>query len=348
MPDLALPLRILDDVSSLLQPTGGGKRNKLDTKSIARVRCYQDSDFDRLLHLWRCALPLDALSAEDFRARVLLDENRDQDSLLVAEGPNGEVCGFILSLVLRHPIEKVGLLPNRGFITAFGVEPSLSGQGIGSALLLAAEEFFRRNNRTEIVIAPYVPNYFVPSVDREAYAPGIEFLKRRGFTVYSEAIAMDAMIGRFQLDERMIEKENALRAEGLEIIPLPWNRLTEYLAFMNETMPGDWIEDARRLLIRMARGDAPPHSIYVASDHGRIVGYCKFDGEHFGPFGVADSHQGRGLGTILLARTLLQMRIEGHHSAFVLWTGQRAADGVYRRLGFTISRRFDLMKKSLS
>lgn len=348
MPGLALTLRFHDVATSLLQSKPGGKRNKLDTKSNWRVRPYQDKDFDQLLSVWSRALPLDALTAADFRTRVLLDENRDEDSLLVSEHSEGRVCGFILCLVLRHPIEKVGLLEKRGFITAFGVDPASSGRGVGTALLTAAEEFFRRNCRTEIVIAPYVPNYFVPGVDREAYAPGIEFLKHRGFTVYAEAIAMDAMIGRFQLDDRMLEKEEALRAEGLEVIPLPWNRLVEFLAFMDDTMPGDWVEDARRLLIRMARGDAPANSIFVASDNGRIVGYCKFDGEHFGPFGVADSHQGRGLGTVLLARTLLQMRLEGHHAAFVLWTGQRAADGVYRRLGFTISRRFDLMKKSLA
>jgi GNAT superfamily N-acetyltransferase len=123
--------------------------------------------------------------------------------------------------------------------------------------------------------------------------------------------------------------------------------MAQFLSFMSATMPGDWVEDARNLLKDMTVGAAPADSIFVATDEGKIVGYCKFVGEHFGPFGVADSHQGRGVGTLLLARTLHQMRKEGHHAAYVLWTGERAAKGVYARLGFTVSRRFALLRKAL-
>jgi len=51
---------------------------------------------------------------------------------------------------------------------------------------------------------------------------------------------------------------------------------------------------------------------------------------------------------VLLSRTLYQMRKKGCHSAWVLWTGQRALDGVYGRLGFKLSRRFAIMKKELA
>lgn len=313
------------------------------------IRPYEDGDLEAVVRAWEQALPLDALTREDFVRRVLLDENLEPGGLLVAvaDGPQ-RVAGFVLCLVLRHPIENVGLMEHRGFITAFGVAPEFQGRGAGAALLAAAEDFLRARGRSEVTIAPYAPNYFVPGVDKAAYAAGLEWLRRHGFEEYSEGIAMDALIGRFDLDEQLRAKEALLAAEGVTIAPLRLEQTAAFLQFMASTMPGDWVEDARRLLGRMASGGAPANSIHVATDRGKIVGYCKFDGEHFGPFGVADSHQGRGMGTVLLARTLRQMRLEGHHSAFVLWTGERAAKGVYGRLGFTISRRFAILRKKLA
>ncbi len=311
------------------------------------VRPYRDADFAGVVEAWERGLPLDAVTPEDFLRRVILDENREDDGLLVATDQQGRVIGFALCLVLRHAIEKIGLMEHRGYITAFGVVPEWRGHGAGWALLEAAETFFRARNRREITIAPYQPNYFVPGVDKVAYAKGLEWLKAHGFTEFSEGIAMDAMIGTFDLDDDLKERETRLAKEGLVVIPLPRERVAAYLSFMSRVMPGDWVEDARRLLRDMASGAAPPNSIFVAVDGEEIVGYCKFAGEHFGPFGVADSHQGRGVGTVLLARTLHQMRKEGHHAAFVLWTGERAAKGVYARLGFTISRRFAVVRKVL-
>ncbi len=314
---------------------------------MTTARPYRDDDLAGVVSAWRRALPRDAVTEDDFVRRVLLDRNLEPDGLLVADGADGTVAGFALCLVLRHPIENVGLMEHRGFVTAFGVAPEHRGRGAGGALLNEAEAFFRERGRTEIAIAPYPPNYFVPGVDRVAYADGLAWLEKRGFAEFSEGIAMDAMIGTFDLADDVRAKEEALAREGLVVRPLSRDRIAAFLAFMSATMPGDWVTDARELLKSVAAGAAPRDSIMVAMDGGEIVGYCKFRGEHFGPFGVADTHQGRGIGSVLLARTLLQMRLEGHHAAFVLWTGERAARGVYARLGFAVSRRFAILRKPL-
>ncbi len=310
---------------------------------------YTDSDLAALLDLWERALPLDAISREEFETRVLLDANREPESLTLArETPGGPPVGFILRLILRQPIERTGFLENRGFITAFGVLPEARGRGAGAALLEDTERFFRERKRKEIALAPYTPNYFVPGVDKSRYAEGLAFLTRRGFREFSEAIAMDAMIGTFEIAPAILEKERKLREEGIHIEPFRRDRLLAYMDFMESSMHGPWIEDARRTVREIVAGRAPEDSIWIAREGARVVGYCQFIGEHFGPFGVIDEMQGRGLGSVLLARTLYTMRVRGHHAAFVLWTGERAAQGVYGRLGFTISRRFALLKKDLA
>ena len=125
-------------------------------------------------------------------------------------------------------------------------------------------------------------------------------------------------------------------------------------------MPGPWVENGRRILHGMTTGQTTEDAIWLAIDtsaasggegytgDGRIIGFCQHEGEHFGPFGVSDDFQGRGIGTVLLARTLHRMRMKGCHSAWVLWTGQRALDGVYGRLGFRLSRRFAILKKEIA
>ncbi len=311
------------------------------------VRPYRDADLAGVVSAWERALPLDAVTEADFLRRVILDENREDEGLLVATDEAGKVIGFAVCLVLRHAIEKIGLMEHRGYITAFGVVPEWQGHGAGRTLLEAAEGFFRARNRKEVTIAPYQPNYFVPGVDKVAYAKGLAWLQAHGFAEFSEGIAMDAMIGTFELDEELKEREATLEKAGLVVKPLTCESFAAFMTFMSHTMPGDWVEDARGLLRDVVSGAAPADSIFVAMDGEKIVGYCKFAGEHFGPFGVADSHQGRGIGTVLLARTMHQMRKEGHHAAFVLWTGDRAARGVYARLGFTVSRRFALLRKAL-
>lgn len=313
------------------------------------VRPYEDGDRDELLALWEAALPYEAVPLPEFERRVILDVNREPDSLKLAfEEETGPPAGFILCLVLHQPIEQTGLLEHRGFITAFGVHPDHRRKGVGSRLLDEADAFFRGRSRKEIVIAPYTPNYFVPGVDKERYAEGVAFLERRGYREISEAIAMDAPIGQLAIEPALLQKEAELRSEGITIEPFRRERMVEYLDFMREQMPGPWLEDARRNLKDLTRGLFPADAVIIACDRGKIIGYCQFEGEHFGPFGVSDAYQGRGIGTVLLARTLYQMRLHGHHAAYVLWTGDRAAKGVYGRLGFTISRRFAVLKKDLS
>lgn len=313
------------------------------------VRAYTDADRSALLDLWQRALPLDGITANEFDRRVILDPNRERESLMLAfEEGKADPLGFVLCLVLQYPIAKTGLIPNRGFMTAFGVDPARRGSGVGSLLLEKAEEFFRKRQRNEIAIAPYTPNYFVPGIDKERYADGIAFLQKRGFSEFSEAIAMDALCGKFEIDQKTLATEASLKDEGITIEPFRRDWMCQYLEFMDDVMPGPWLEDARHSLVDMTRGLFPEDGIMLARHDGRIIGYCQHVGEHFGPFGVVDGYQGKGIGTVLLARTLYNMRLRGHHAAFVLWTGERAAQGVYGRLGFEVRRRFALVRKNLT
>lgn len=319
------------------------------------IRPFRGPDTEQVISVWNAALPYDALTRPLFERKVVLDKNQEPDGLLVAES-DGRVAGFCVAVTLRYRVGKDGLLPHRGYINAMGVHPDHQRRGIGSGLLERAEAFLRERGRKEIAISPNASNYFVPGVDKDNYATGVSFLQKRGFVEFVEALAADAPIATFRTPEKTAEKQRALTAEGITVEILPRDLMHEYLRFHEALMPGPWWEDSRHYLSEFTHGRFPLDSIWVAIDAkrratadpaGGIIGFCQHDGEHFGPFGVDDAYQGKGIGSVLLARCMEQMRIKGCHSAWVLWTGQRALDGVYGRLGFKLSRRFAVMRKEI-
>lgn len=314
------------------------------------VEPFRGQDTAELLDCWSRALPLDGITLTDLERKVLLDQNFERASLLLAHTKDHRIAGFITCFVLNKPIEKVGHREEAGFITAFGVAPEFRHRGVGTSLLHAAESFFSERNRKQILLAPYTPNYFVPGVDKDRYTDGILFLQKNGFVEYAEGLAADALVSTFELASDVLEMEQRLAAEQIVIRPYRRDDLVAYLQFQRDIMPGPWVEDARRNLLELANGRFHKDAIWLAVDNKKdsIIGFCQHEHEHFGPFGVSDQYQGKGIGTVLLARTMHQMRLRGCHSAWVLWTGERALKGVYGRLGFKLTRRFAIMKKEIA
>jgi GNAT superfamily N-acetyltransferase len=198
-----------------------------------------------------------------------------------------------------------------------------------------------------VSIAPYVPHYFVPGVDERNYAEGLAFLQRRGFETVSRPLSMDANLVLFDYGP-FAAREERLRAEGIDVRALLPHEFLPLLAYLREHASPDWLRDARELLTDITRGLATEAQFTVAVRGDRqIVGYCQFRGEHFGPFGVREDLQGRGIGTVLLAQCLQTMRRQGLHNAWVLWTSDEAAARVYGKLGFRETRRFAVLRREL-
>ncbi len=309
------------------------------------VRGYTAADEDGVISAWNAALPGDPIDHATFRRKVLLDPNFDPAWLRLAVEEDVPV-GFCLTLRRRTPLEKVGLQPDRAWITAFGVVPERRGRGVGERLLAEAREAAASEGRERLLIAPYAPNYFVPGVDEALYAEGLAFLLRRGFVVTSRPIAMDANLVRLDIAPYR-ERWLRLAAAGIDVRPLEPGEIPLLLGFLEAHMPGDWLLHGREGLRDAARGIAPFDRFVVAVRQGEVLGYCASEGEHFGPFGVRDDCQGQGIGIAVLSRCLAQMRARGLHNAWVLWTSDDNAERVYGRFGFRETRRFSVLSGAL-
>ena len=306
---------------------------------------YADAAREELLALWSVALPVDAITLDTLETRVLLDDNFDPQTFLLARS-NGELVGFVLGIhAKRLSLGDADPNGDRCWITALGVRPNHDVREIGTALLTEAEKRFKALGKCECRVAGYPPGYFTPGIDTRAYRPYLDLFRASGYEVFHEALSMDSSIVLFTVPEKTVEMEHKLKEDGIEIRFYHRNDLVRFMEFLEKSMPSDWVRVERRNLRKIVEGGFHPEQVMVVTKGDEIIGYCQFEGSHFGPFGVSDAYQGRGIGTVLLARMLERMRQAGYHDAWVMWTDDLAAK-VYSKFGFRETRRFALLKKS--
>ena len=308
------------------------------------------NDISLLVELWNRELPIDSINKNLFISRVLLDEHFKKENVLVAKLPTtkkeDEIIGFIIGNTVNESIYK-DVDPNniRCWITAMAISKKYKNMGVGKKLLTALLEQFSTNNKKECFIATYPYGYFVPGLDINVYSSGIKFFEHFGFKENNRPLSMDANIVLLDLGQEFEQKVNKLKKDDIEVVSYDDKYILSYLDFM-KSMTYDWYRVARQNLFDLSRNNFLHDQITIAIHKEEVVGYCQFEGSHFGPFGVSEKCQGKGIGTILLGETLKKMRMYGYHDAWVLWTDDLAAK-VYSKFGFKETRRFVTLKKEL-
>lgn len=312
------------------------------------IRPYQGNDETAVLAVWHAAMTHDRISADIFRTKVLLDPNFQAAHLPVAV-VDSRVVGFVLGLTRQVPLFLQGLEPDKAWITAFGVHPDFRRMGIGQALFSNLIDQFAAEGRTQIDISPYVPNYFVPGVDVQAYPETITWLEHavRFKTLY-QAISMGADLTGFQIPPDIRDLETRLReSEGVTIEPVSAADLPDLMPFIVKHFGWDWYRHAQDYLLEYF-GDSPHHVCFlVARQRGDVVGYCQQRRERFGPFGVNAEKRNLGIGRVLLFRCLAEMSARHNYYAYFLWTGEDAAR-LYALAGFRRRRAFAVLRRSLT
>ncbi|MBC5637641.1 GNAT family N-acetyltransferase [Ornithinibacillus sp. BX22] len=311
-------------------------------------RSYQSGDEVQIVHVWNNSLGKDPITPKRFRHLVLLDANFDPNGLRLAF--DGEtLVGCIYGLRRLLPMIGTELEEENGWITFFFVDPDYEQQGIGSELMKQVEEFFQANNRKSIFFASYAPNYILPGLDEKTYPGGYAFLQKLGFKTLYSPVAMDRSLLDFQLSDDIKQLKREREVEGFTISIAQDKDVYEVIQFANQLFNPDWGRAIREGLKEVV----PLERLLIARYHDQLVGFCLYGGyegipERFGPFGVDPSMQGKGLGKLLLHECLFQMKAEGLHHAWFLWTGEKSSAGyLYLKTGFNITRQFHVMKKDI-
>jgi ribosomal protein S18 acetylase RimI-like enzyme len=303
------------------------------------LRPYQGSDETALLKLWNLVLTHDPINEAVFRTQVLLDLNFRPEGLLLAE-KDGELAGFLLSIVRHVPLFLQGLETDRGWITAFGVHPAYRRQGVGKGLFEAA---LSNLHPRQVLISPYTPNYFTPGVDTAAYPDAVAFLHSLGWKTTSTPISMQAELTGFQIPGVILELEERLAmTHKITVKPVCSADIPHLMQFIAAEFGWDWTRFAQDYLLSLFGTGSDEICFLVAKQGQKIVGYCQQRRERFGPFGVSNEMRGLGIGRLLLFRCLADMLAKGFHCAWFLWTGADAAR-LYSHAGFHPVRQFAVM-----
>lgn len=287
----------------------------------------------------------EGITPDRFLKQVALDPNfRKEGSILAFLGD--KPVGYALTVCRHVPVEGQIIDGSKGYLWLLGVLPEARGRGIGAELLQLAEQYLRDQGKEVCLASPYSPGYFQPGVDVDAYAGGLEFLKKRGYQEVYRPIACQASLWDSEPPDWVWEAKTKAESEGVTFTRDGRFGLSKLLEFAHKEFGPDWAAFVRRSMQSQLGGDRST-GLSIAWQDGRVLGFGHFEGERFGPIGVAASERGRGLGQILMWDILAQQKEAGFRTSWFLWSDDQTLEKLYQYAGYKVARRFALLKKEL-
>ncbi|WP_419959956.1 GNAT family N-acetyltransferase [Psychrobacillus sp. BM2] len=316
---------------------------------MTMYRTFKNGDEVGIIELWNDVLKHDPINQTRFRKQIMLDANFDPKGLIVAVRDE-KIIGAILAITRKLPMEGTNLESDTGWITFFMVDSSVEREGIGHGLMERASAYIQEQGAKKMFFSSYAPNYFLPGIDESRYPSGFAFLQKEGFQrVYSPVAMHRALIDYVYPDiVQALKREREL--EGYTFGCVQDGDFYDLIQFANTQFNPDWGRAIREGVLQ----GLDPSQILVAKKYNQVVGFALFGGyegirERFGPFGVANTEQGKGLGKILLHETLHAMKQNSIQGAWFLWTSESSSAGhLYMKNGFKTFRTFHVMAKELT
>jgi GNAT superfamily N-acetyltransferase len=323
------------------------KREEGNVMEVMEYRRYEPGDEAAIVKLWNECLHRDPITPVRFRNMVLLDANFDPEGLRLAFAGT-RLAGAVYAVRRQLPMHGTELEPDNGWITFFFVAPDKRRQGIGTRLMHDAFEFLTGLGRKHVFFSSYAPNYFVPGLDESSYPEGYSFLQKQGFAKLYSPVAMDYSLVGYSVPDDVAALKRQRESEGYTFALARNSDLVEVIRFAADGFNPDWGRAIREGLLR----GLPLSAVHIIRENGKLVGFCMHGGyegilERFGPIGIDPSQQGKGLGKIVMHDCMANMRAQGLHGVWFLWTGETTTAGhLYKKLGFHITRRFHVCRKS--
>ncbi len=313
---------------------------------MTTIRPVRGADVDAVVAVWNRSLVRDTTSAARFAKWLFADPDFDVETgegAWVAEA-GGEVVGFLRVIRRVFPNDLLGTEDERGWIPAMGVAPEHQRCGVGAALLERGIAFLRERGVKQIWICGNTgsaPGYLCPGVDRDAYPSGLAFFQKHGFVIDHDAVAMARSIIDLNFDQYHADAWAKGTTEGVRVEPLRPQTMREFLAFLRPALPGDWSAAARAKINTGALDE-----VLLAFLDDEVVGYCQWEGEHFGPFGVRPDVRGKRIGAKLFVEAMRRIKAADGRTVWFNWADPRA-ENFYHRYGLEATRRFAIMRRDL-
>jgi ribosomal protein S18 acetylase RimI-like enzyme len=200
-----------------------------------------------------------------------------------------------------------------GYLKVLATDPALRRQGHAARLLDELEARFAADGLDDVWIRG--PGcYFWLGIDLR-YSAALCLLMRRGYVHVDDALNLGVDLdGR---DFSTTAEEAALAGEGISIRRLEDGERVTMDSYMQRWGQG-WHDEV------MQSFDHHPISCHIAQQEGHIVAFAATDIARpgwFGPMGTDEHMRGKGIGSILLRRCLVDWQRTGRKIGEIAWAG---------------------------
>ena len=305
------------------------------------IRTFTNQDGQKLVSLWNLAHPQYPLSQDHMAKKVFLDTNFQPENLLIVE-ENQEMIAF--AYVPHHLSGD----QTTGYISYFSVNPEKDVASVGAFLLEECEKHHRNGGRKTISTA-YAPLYHLQGFSESYDEAYIRLFQDFGYCCQEKSYSRKIDLESYCLPDDFEVRKQQLAEEGIYIGALSYDRIAQFVSPHNAFSSSNWSWEYR---VRLSSNPDPSRA-RVAICGDQIIGGCIFgdpnsDEGRFGPFGMSPEYRGKGIGSVLFADCLGEMKARGIPFAWAQWTPLTGpAAKLYDRAGFAMQDCFWTFGKEL-
>jgi len=281
------------------------------------IRLFGESglELDDLRKLLNRGLENTFIDRETFKRVILEDPNHTLELVYIAflgEKP----VGCLIGVYRKFPREYVEKHKSIAWIKEISILPEVRGRGIFSILVKTFEERASTDGKIVVRFSDFASWYFHPGLDIRYDFYLTEFL-RKGYRKKGEVVDYEVDLKYLYLPPLIAEKERKRLEEGFVFRKAEKQESSKIAKWVNERFSAAWMTEAKMGLEREGAG------VWIAEKNGEIYGFSVYGAlrpNWFGPIGVDPKARGKGLGTVLLYKSLFSLWEEGHRYIIIPWT----------------------------
>ncbi len=290
------------------------------------------------------------LRKELFRQNSLEDENVLIEGSWIALEKD-RLVGFVISKMWKEDLECVRNRKDIGYIQVILVDSEYRNKGIGSELLIRAEQSLRTKGAKTVVLGQDPWHYF-PGVPSE-YIDTVEWFKKKGYVEFGEQYDLYCRING--------EDKITLPAlPEVEFKILSDVQKDSFVEFLSKCFPGRWEYEALKYFEKGGTG----REFVVAEKRGKMIGFCRINDSKspfiaqnvywaplfeeelggIGPLGIDPHERGKGYGLAIVQAGMYFLNRRGVRNIVIDWTN---LVDFYGKLGFQIWKKYLELKKTI-
>ena len=248
------------------------------------------------------------MPTEDNLMRQIWEDPDYESGLISGAFVDGELVGFCVGV--RRPW-KSGR-ETTGYIKWIYVAPEFRRQRIGTKLLQETESAMLSRGVTEVIYGNSAPIYLWPGVGKNDEAMQ-SLLGKGGWVCGSERINLMLSLPMAMLASPTVAADVEVRL----VVSDDERKLKEFV-FVN--FSESWWKEIEAIF----NSESSAFSV-IACCNGEVVGFASVGATNsswFGPMGVGEQFRGRGIGKILLLKSINEATFRGENQLTIPWVNE--------------------------